>query len=463
MPYSSTKPNGTNTVLGVCVWNGSPGGVLAASGAHVYFSSGTSWTSITSGRTSAGRYQFVKYFLNGAYKVAMCDGVNPAATWDGTTYTLLNGSGSPTNPRYCTFWNGTLALAGYSANPQEFVMTAPLTDNDFTGGDGALVFNVSDTIVGLRAFRGILYIFCTRSIFAMSGNTTATYSISSVATGIGCLAWDSIKEVNGDVCYLSADGIRTLSGTMKLNDVELGDLSKPIINLANSIYTDSSNNPNNISTAIVRLKNQYRIFYGSNSSAEGIIGAIRPGKQTMTQFGTYISIWEWSTMQGITVACADSDFIGGVEYVIHGGYDGFVYRQESGNTFNGGPVPATYLTAPLQFDDPEIRKLIQKVTTYLHLEGSCSITLQPSFEFDDSSQAMQPLMGIQLPATFGGSTYGSGVYGTAVYGGGVQKYESRTNVYGSGRIIQFEYSTNDTNAPYSIQGISISYRPLGRR
>ena len=54
-------------------------------------SSYSGWTSITSARSSAERYTFTVYNWAGTEKIAMADGVNDAATYDGSTYLALTG------------------------------------------------------------------------------------------------------------------------------------------------------------------------------------------------------------------------------------------------------------------------------------------------------------------------------------------------------------------------------------
>lgn len=457
-------------ILGVCVFNGAgtqTNGVIACRNNKIYFSSGNGWAAIDNGlRVAGGRYQFARYLNNNGRNIAMCDGTNPAVKWDGATYTVINGTGAPINPKYCTYFNGALVLSGYTSGGglQAFSISKPGSDTVFDGTQGAIEISVHDNIVGIRSFRQILYIFCQRSIWQLNGTTTANYAIAPVALGIGCLAYDSIQEVNGDLVYLSADGIRTLSGTMKLNDVELGDLSKPIIDIANSVYVNAGSNPDNITSVIVRKKNQYRLFYRSTGQAQqsslGIIGMIRPGKQTMTQFGTYISVWEWAQIQGIQCACCDSDFIGGNETVIHGDINGWVYQQETGTSFNGAQIYSSYLTAPLQLEDTEVRKLMEKLTIYYHSEGNSSIQTYTIFDLDDPN-VMQPSP-ITLTAVTSQPTYGNAIYGTSTYASDVF-FRNLSNILGSGKLVQFNFITNDTNASHSIQALSLQYRLLGRR
>ena len=48
-------------------------------------------------------------------------------------------------------------------------------------------------------------------------------------------------------------------------------------------------------------------------------------------------------MIGIKPSCTDSDFISGVETQVFGGFDGFLYKMETGNTFANGSTNSTIL------------------------------------------------------------------------------------------------------------------------
>ena len=82
------------------------------------------------------------------------------------------------------------------------------------------------------------------------------------------------------------------------------------------------------------------------------------------------------------------------------------------------------------------------------------------YDFNDLNVAQPPIF-LVVPST---STpfYGSGIYGTSIYGSTVQP-RITSNTQGSGKTIQIAFTSNDTNPPFSIQGISLQYRPLGRR
>ena len=66
---------------------------------------------------------------------------------------------------------------------------------------------------------------------------------------------------------------------------------------------------------------------------------------------------------------------------------------------------------------------------------------------------------IPTPAVFSGA---SSLFGTAIFGSAGDPMV-RSAVQGSGHNIAFKIFSQDTKAPYSINGFYIDYRPSGRR
>ena len=124
--FDSNQVDSSNAILGVKIFND---GVLAAAGNVVKFSTGTGWSTSIGTRTSAGRYKFDDF--NNTTKVIMVDDVNQAATYDGSTYTLLNATGAPADPASVAVFKDHIFFAGMSTNPQEIVFSAPFNEADF--------------------------------------------------------------------------------------------------------------------------------------------------------------------------------------------------------------------------------------------------------------------------------------------------------------------------------------------
>ena len=98
--------------------------------------------------------------------------------------------------------------------------TAPFTDTDFTAANGSGTISVGSAITGLIVFRQQLIIFTETSIFQLTGNTLADFQLQPVTTDIGCVDKDTIQEVGGDIMFLGPDGLRLLSATERLGDLD---------------------------------------------------------------------------------------------------------------------------------------------------------------------------------------------------------------------------------------------------
>src|SRR5690606_23052920 len=152
-----------------------------------------------------------------------------------------------------------------------------------------------------------------------------------------------------------------------------------------------------------RQKSQVRFFFAtastSEENADGILGGLR---------GTPDGVqWEWSRLRGIKVACCTSGYIGKDEYVLHGDYDGRVFRQEVGGDFNGNPITALYSTPYIDFGESQFRKTIRTINVFTRPEGPVSISLSLKYNWGAKSAANPP--SYELSST--GST---SVYGTAI-------------------------------------------------
>ncbi len=463
--YSSTEVTGTGTnpVLGVKV---GVGGVVACRKTDspldyaLYYGTGTSWTKIN-GSARTGTVTKMRGVDSSiiSESVILLDGGNPAAKWDGSTYTLINGTGAPADPKYGAVYKNRFCMAGHSADPSELIISEPNTDIGYDGASGAAALPCSDIITGLRAFRGVLYIYCRNSIKKLTGSTTSDFAIVDVTTSIGCVSGDSIQELGGDIFFLSPDGIRSTAQTERVDDIELGLVSKAIQPLIRPELT-SGNTENSFSSCLIRSKSQYRLFLNTPSITQANqIGFLARLEQGRSDNGSLQMTW--ATMRGIQPYCADSSYEIGDEIAVIGDTDsGYVYKLETGNTFDGTAIRYIYRTPDLTFSDSNLRKVMQKMELITQVSGDISVDVRMIIDRGIST--------VPQPSSFNISQSGSlRVYGTAVYGTdtyGTLEYPTfKRNLNGSGFVIAFEFSGNDTNAPHRIDAFSLVFAPKAFR
>ena len=447
--YDSAQLGGsTGTVLGVHIYKDQ---VIASKGTAVYKGSGSGWTSIDTGRTSAGRYDFVNFNFNNTEKVIWCDGANRPSSYDNSTVTDL--SNAPSDPEFVAVFKNHVFFAGMSTNPQEVTFSAPFDETDYTTANGAGSIKVDSAVKKLKVFRDRLFIFCEDEIFFLQGSSVADFQLQPVTRNIGCVDGFSVQEIAGDIVYLAPDGLRTIAGTEKIGDVELGTVSKQIQPRLDNIDTDR------ISSVVIRNKTQYRLFFpddaGGAASQPGIIGVIKAGVEGGMG-------WEYADIKGIKPACCASGFISGTETILHGGYDGYIYKQESGDDFDGTNIQAIYRSPDYTMGDAGIRKMMQRIIWNYDNEGAVDSKFRIRYDFNSSAVPQPAEYDLTTGAAIAIYAFSTSTYGTAVYGSSGTPLV-RQSVEGGGFTVAVRLDDKAGAAPISIKGYQLEFTPGGRR
>ena len=436
--------------------------VLAARGGTIS-RAGTSgsWTSIATGKGTTYRYDFERYNYNGTEKIMIATGADAAFSID-TSYNVdvINATGggtAPTNPKFVSSYKNHMFYAGMSDAISTLQFSGPFTEDDFDTGGGTIL--IDTTIVGIKVFREDLFIFGKDRIYKLSGSTSSDFAIVPVTRKIGCVDGKTIQELGGDLIYLAPDGLRTIAGTERIGDVELGTVSKQIQARIGDIGTD------NLTSTIIRNKSQYRLFYpttsGTEGAAKGIISVLKANPETGT-LG-----FEYADIRGLKPSCTDSFFISDTETIIHGGYDGYVYKQESGGSFTRAgstyTITGFYRSPDMSLGDPGIRKNMQRALVNYKVDEAMDTTNQTftlRYNYDDTNTP-QPSSYAFSSATVA-AFYGTGTYGTSAYGSSGFPLE-RVSVEGSGFVVAFKLEDESTKQALSLRGFELEYINGGRR
>lgn len=479
---SSTRPNGAVRIYGVFPY---ALGVIVCAGTGIFYSEdGISWTQVNydtgpsgalegslSGLTELNRpnqaqAQFclikgaTNYATNpygtltiatGQDKVAnfFIDGVGASRTFHYEELTI------PAAGKYVEHHDKHLCVVDSENEPNTLYYSKTNSDRDFQGtGSGAV--RLTDVIVGIKSFRNSLYIFCENTIHRLDNiNDPATIQVTQITNNVGCLSGYSIQEIGGDLVFLAPDGIRTIAGTERIDDVELSSVSRQIQNIVADIakFIDSYV----ISSSVIRTKSQYRLFYSTSSAptsaSKGIIGTFTPNG------------FQWSETIGIQAHAFTSDYDGlGVEKTYHGDKDGYIYVHELGNYFEPAgqqvAINAAYTTPFFDFGDVGTRKTLKYVRASLSPEGEVVPYMRIRYDFEDP-KIPQPddyfLENIQFPAIFGSVTFGTATFGAT------NDPMVRQPVEGSGNTVSITIFSNTISASYSVNGLYIDYMPSGRR
>ena len=438
-----TSTNFFNTISQIAAGGAVTGNIEVGSGAGQYRPAAPVMTNVTQVR--------FENFNWGAPKFALVDGINPAATYDGANYIQITDSNAPSDPTLVAVFNNHLFLAGDAADPYHLHFSSPVAETDFSPGNGAGVVNVGFKITQIKAFRDQLYIFGANNIKRLVGDSQANFVLQNVTSNLGCTAPDSVVEFNGELIFLAPDGVRPVSATDRIGDIELASLSKPI----QSIFDDYTTNEDlsTIKTVVLKRKSQFRMFFQDQESL-GLIGGVRRSGEANRGF-------EFSQIVGIEVNQVASGYIDKEEFVIHGDSAGFVSRQETGNDFNGADIFSYFQTPFVYMEDPEVRKTIYNINTYMRSEGVVTIAMGLEYDYGDTA--------LTLASDYAINTEGAAAFydnakfnAEEIYDGNPSPVRS-TNVSGSGKSVSIKYVTNGTDPSHTIQAFSVTYGTGDRR
>ena len=279
----------------------------------------------------------------------------------------------------------------------------------------------------------------------MTGNTIADFVLQPITRDIGCLNGFTVQELAGDILFLGRDGLRTVAGTERINDVELGTISSNVKELFDDTDIDE------FDSVVVPGKTQYRLFKtGSDpeSITEGVI-AVRK------QQG-----YEFATIKGIKPSSTDSFTSQGETFVLHGSDDGFVYRQEQGNQFDGTNIIGRYRSPDMTMGDAGIRKNFHRVIINYSPTGTLNSDLFLRYDYESPDAARPEAYPFDSSTVV--ALYGTSVYGTATYGGQSNPL-TRQPVEGSGFAVAMRVVDNATSAPYTLKGFQLEFDAGARR
>ena len=395
-------------------------------------------------RSGTNKLRYTRFDYTGTPSIAIVDGSNRPAVYNGSTFTTLaNCPAEVIGADHVVEFKNHL----FFANGNDLVFTSPYTYDDFSPALGAGSITMPHQITGMIVFREQLIIFSRSKIHRIVGNSIADFQMQPIALDIGCIHEDTIQEVGGDVMFVATDGIRMLSATDRIGDFGLAVASRPIQTEVLSFISSNTS----FASCVVREKNQYRLFGFASAiqreNAQGILG---------TQFADQTAEgMAWAELRGIRANVVDSIYSGmlGNEVIVFAHTDGYVYRMESGSSFDGENIQATFSTPFFSVNDPRRRKTFYKLHTYIDPIGSVSGEASLKLDFDQPG-TIQPspvlVANVSSPAAF----FGRAIFGQASYGGRLVTLFTN-QVVGSGFTVSIQYRFEGTDPPFSLDAIAL--------
>ena len=412
------------------------------------------WTEIDTGRTNAKKYHFERFNFDGNEKIVFVDQVNAPVVFNTSLSATDVTDSSVAGATVVAAYRNHMFYAGKSTTPQEVVFSEPLNEDGFNSGSGAGSIKVDDTIVALKVFRNSLFIFCENRIFKLTGSSSSDFVVEPVTRNIGCINSFTVQEFAGDLIFLGPDGLRTIAGTERIGDTELGTISKNI----QSIFDKNIKDSVDFDSIVIPDKTQYRMFFNKSGQAASLSKGVTC---VLKKDG-----FEFSELKGFKTTCTDTFVETGDVISLHGDIDGFIHRQEIGSTFDGTTIKGKYRGPDMVFGDSGIRKHVQKVIINYRPEGSVDADLIVRYDNEDKNSArpaVYPFSTDNLSASYGVSLYSTTSSATQfTYGGGKDPLD-RKSVEGSGFSVILKVEDDGESNPYSLKGFQLEYQLGARR
>ena len=423
--------------------------------ARLYKSTELGWELVsTPTRAGGGRYEFDNYnFTGDSGDLALygVDGVNKAFELKGETLTEIDTGVTSVSPQHVAAHKSHLFLSYPGGSVQHSGIGDPLNWDSATGGAGEVA--QGDEVTALVSAKGdALALFgasTIRMLYGSSEDDWQSQELSNQADGAG--AFPYTVQVMREPMFLDDMGLRTLSAVDAYGNFQTGNLSDPVKPLVEEMRKDA------VCSLLVRERNQYRLL-----DEKGRCLILTLGGEGMLGFGL--------AHYPFTPTCAHQGKIHGEQMIVIGSEDGFVYRLDKGETFDGDPIPASLRLNFHIAGSPTTQKRWRKAIIDITTTGMQTIKMQPIFNFGHADVASAEVADTSrmIVTDLQGLAEAGGVWNVSEWGefiwDGQHLAEAYADIVGSGRSMALVlYSEGAHAPPFTLNGVVLHYSVRGLR
>ncbi|RMB11925.1 hypothetical protein [Eilatimonas milleporae] len=418
-----------------------PGEALQADGGPVAVAAGAD-AAVT--LPAGGTCRFAGGIVSGfGPRLYWVDGVGPARSFDGRVVETLTGPIAPDTPGHIAVHKDHLFLS-YGASvvnsnlgdPYRFEGRISATETGFEEPVTNLLTGFQDTLIitGLNriaAYYGTVF-----------GGVEADSELRVINKSVGALP-DTLATVIQPV-FMDAAGLRSLAAVQNYGNFEPATLSKAFKPWLDA-RTRAGARP--VHTLVVREKGQARIFW---SDGQGLI---------VDFTGTWPAAMPMLYDRPFT-AFASVEDAGGRERLFAGGDDGMVYTLDSGNSFDGAPLPYTLRLAFNHLGAPARVKRFHKAEIEMTAPGGATLRMTADVDYGRPGGASIPAQDFTV---YGGGGFWDEVNWNEFYYSSVEG-RAEAHIEGLGANITVGLAGRTTRQPpHTLHGVTYVVSPRGQR
>lgn len=427
--------------------------VVISTGGNKIYKGTTTLTDITGALTpSADNWKFVNFNGN----VYGLQSGHPLIVWSGSGNFAAVTAASGTVPNGNELLGAFGRLWGIDSTGQtiKYSQLLDATNWNVTGAGSINLTSVwgsgNDSIVALAAYNNLLVVFGSRNIVLFQDGTGSplginpiNIAVTDIISGIGCVARDSVQNINGDdLVFLSSSGVQSLK--------------RVIIERSNAIRNISLNVRDYLlGTVGSEIASGIRSTYNAFTGNYLLLG---PLSSLIFCFDTKVTLQD-----GTWRSTLWDSFIPTAMYTLHDASTTYCGRagqlfQYSGQTDNGSPYTAVYESGWLDLD-PQVRsriKMLKRLECVFANSGGGALTLKWTYDFADSFSSAQ----FNLPVT-STAEWGIAEFGLDEWGGGQSIFRSESPASGDGQFIKVGAQIQINGSSFALQHVQL-YAKVGR-
>jgi hypothetical protein len=431
--------------------------LIAATAADIFESTdnGATWASVEGSlAVTAGNWQFVNF--NSKVLGAQASHPLVVKSGSGNFAAVVASSGTvPVNPI------AVLAAFGriwtISSDGQSISYSGLLNETEWATADGAGSLDLgllwtkgTDQGVALAAFGSTLVVFGKRHIFLLTdgqgsdrGIDPLTMYVGDTIEGIGIAARDTVQPLGeGDLIFLSQNGIRSMSRTIQEKQTPLNDLTGNSRDFVNALLLAGTIAPSKMK-AVCSPENGFYLLSSPDSNRTFCVdvrGALPDG--------TYRT-FDWT---GFVPQSCVRRVNGDVLF----GFAGIVGKY-AGYTDNGDSYRFVYRSGFLDLGENNVTR--KEVKTFRIISFSpAEITAVVKWYWDFRRDFFSYDLAFSGDGT---GEFGTGLYDIAEYGGIVSQRIDSVPGWGSGQFFSVGVEVEVDGAPFAINSITAYYNIVG--
>lgn len=390
---------------------------------------------------AGGRYFFVVhnfYAGSNTRRIYGANGVGTAFEFDGTYLVPLETGATTDTPERVAVFRNQLFLSFPNGLFQGSAVGDPV---DWTVANGAWEGGIGSDIVDFIMHTESLVILGEDGVFVLTGYDRTDFALGPVTYEAGAKPYTAQRIGAG--LYLDNRGLRSIATTQNYGNFAMGAISDVV---KKTLKTKEQAGATPISSVIVRSKNHYRLFFSDGTGLSFYIGRKVPEPMYFDLDKVAHVIWS-------------AEMTTGVERILFGDADGYVFQLDKGTSFDGETVQAFVQLAYAHCNSPNTLKRIHKVS--FEATASAASDMHVSVEYDYSSNEQAGLSQTSVSAEGTGALWGVGNWGEFFWSSPAENV-LEAYVDGQGRNASIIVVSDSADiAPYVLRGATIYYSERG--